>query len=93
MSNGEIKKRFLNRYVEKKKSTPKTIGSFIRMLHNTDKRTDVWSQDFIIWKINSGLWAVVWAGQWEKRFWADYEQVLRPVFSLFRGQKKLLNFF
>ena len=28
----------------------------------TDKRTDVWSQDFIIWKINSGLWAVAWAG-------------------------------
>ena len=28
----------------------------------TDKRRDVWSQDFIIWKINSGLWALVWAG-------------------------------
>ena len=28
----------------------------------TDKRTDVWSRDFMIWKINSGLWAVVWAG-------------------------------
>ena len=49
----------------------------------TDKRTDVWSRDF-------GLWAVAWAGQWEKRVWADYEQLLRPVFSLFRGQK---NFF
>ena len=32
----------------------------------TDKRTDVWSQDFLIWKINFGLWAVAWAGQWEK---------------------------
>ena len=25
----------------------------------------------------------------EKRGWADYEQLLRPVFSLFRGQKFL----
>ena len=31
-------------------------------LGSTDKRTDVWFRDFIIWKINSGLWAVVWAG-------------------------------
>ena len=29
---------------------------------NTDKRTDVWSRDFLIWKINFGLWAVAWAG-------------------------------
>ena len=34
---------------------------------DTDKKTDVWSRDFIIWKINSGLWAVVWAGLWNKR--------------------------
>ena len=27
----------------------------------TDKRTDVWSRDFIIWKINSGLWSQ-WSG-------------------------------
>ena len=40
----------------------------------------------MIWKINSGLWAVVWAGLWNKRVWADYEQLLRPVFSLFWGQ-------
>jgi hypothetical protein len=33
---------------------------------DTDKRTDVWSRDFIIWKINFGLWAMAWAGQWEK---------------------------
>ena len=46
----------------------------------TDKRTDVWSRDFMIWKINSGLWAVVWAGLWNKRVWADYEQLFRPVF-------------
>ena len=53
----------------------------------TDERTDVWSRDFLIWRINSGL--LVWAGPWNKRVWADYEQLLRPVFSLFRGQ----NFF
>ena len=59
----------------------------------TDKRTDVWCRDFIIWKINSELWAVFWAGLWNKRVWADYEQLLRPVFSLFRGQKKSKFFF
>ena len=52
---------------------------FARLLL-TDKRTDVWSRDFIIWKINSGLWAVVWAGLWNKRVCADYEHLLRPVF-------------
>ena len=62
---------------------------FSHLNSNTDKRTDVWSRDFIIWKINSGLWAVVWAGLWNKRVLANYEQLLRPVFSLFRGQ----NFF
>ena len=60
--------------------------SYVRV-EPTDKRTDVWSQQFPIWKINSGLWAVVWAGMWNKRVWADYEQLLRPVFSLFQGQK------
>ena len=28
----------------------------------TDKRIDVWSRDFIIWKINFGMWAVALAG-------------------------------
>ena len=32
------------------------------MLENTDKRTDVWSRNFMIWKINFGPWAVAWAG-------------------------------
>ena len=32
------------------------------------------------WKINSGLWAVVWAGLWNKSAWANYEQLLRPIF-------------
>ena len=54
---------------------------------NTDKRTDVWFHDFMIRKINFGLWAVAWSELWNKRVWANYEQFLRPVFSLFRGQK------
>ena len=56
----------------------------------TDKRTDVWSRDFIIWKINSGLWAVVSAELWNKGF--------GPIMSNFWGQffkvfmdKKLCN--
>ena len=60
----------------------------LALANATDKRTDVWSRDFMIWKINFGLWAMAWAGLWEKRVWADFEQLLRPVFSLFRGQKK-----
>ena len=35
--------------------------------YTTDKRTDVWSRDSMRWKINFGLWAVAWAGLWEKR--------------------------
>ena len=49
--------------------------------HSTDKRTDVGSRDFMIWKINSGLWAVVWAGLWKKgsgpimsNFWGPFFQ-------------------
>ena len=37
------------------------------------------------------FWAVAWAGLWEKRVWVNYEQLLRPVFSHFRGQKKNLK--
>ena len=55
----------------------------------TDKRTDVWSRDFIIWKINFGLLAVAQAGQWEKGVWADSEQLFWVVFSIFHGQKKI----
>ena len=57
----------------------------------TDKRTDVWSRDFMIWKINFGPWAVAWAGLWNKRVWADYEQLFSSVFSIFHGH--FLNFF
>ena len=59
----------------------------------TDMRTDVWSQVFIKWKFNSGLWAVVWDGLWNKRVWAYYDQLLRPVFLSFYGQKINLKFF
>ena len=40
-----------------------------------------------------GCGPLVWAGLWNKRVWADYEQLLRPVFSLFWGQKIISNFF
>ena len=46
----------------------------------TDKETDESWEIFIIWKINFGLWAMGWAGLWKKKVWADYEQLLRPVF-------------
>ena len=39
-----------------------THYKYLITYRTTDKRTDVWSEDFIISKINSGLWAVVWAG-------------------------------
>ena len=55
---------------------------------STDKRTDVWSRNFLIWEINFGLWAVAWAGPWEKGVWADSEQLFWVVFSIFHGQKK-----
>ena len=58
-------------------------------LSHTDKRTDVWSQNFLIWETILGLWAVAWAGLWEKEVWADSEQLFGVVFSLFRGQKKI----
>ena len=59
--------------------------------HITDKRTDAWSWDFIIWKNNSGLWAVAWARLWEKRpimsnFWG-------PFFHFFGIKKNFENFF
>ena len=64
------KPRFLKRI--------KNISSHIRF---TDKRTDVWSRDFIIWKINSGLWSwldceIKGSGPIMSNFWG-------PFFSLF----------
>ena len=44
-------------------------------------------RNFIIWKINFGLWADAWAGLWEKGVWADSEQLFWVVFSIFHGQK------
>ena len=37
------------------------------------------------------FWIVVWAGLWNKRVWADYEQLLRPVFHFFGVKKKNLK--
>ena len=62
--------------------------------YNTDERTDVWSRNFITWKINFGLWAVAWAGLMEKGVWANSEQLFWVVFSIFHGQKiQKKNFF
>ena len=44
---------------------------------------------FVVWKINSGLWAVGWAGLWKKglgQLWASFE----AHFLSFHGQK--INF-
>ena len=62
-------------------------------MQDTDKRTDVWSRNFLIWKINFGLWAVAWAGLWEKGVWADSEQLFWVVFSIFLRQKIKRKFF
>ena len=62
-------------------------------MQDTDKRTDVWSRNFLIWKINFGLWAVAWAGLWEKGVWADSEQVFWVFFSILHGQKIKKNIF
>ena len=70
---------------------PKNLGAGVNFRpcsEGTDKRTNVWSQDFMIWKINSGQWVVDWAGLWNKRVWADYEQLFGVAFSCFQGQKK-----
>ena len=48
--------------------------TFMKWFAITDKRTDIWSRDFIIWKINFGLLAVAWAGLWHNRVWDNYEQ-------------------
>ena len=63
------------------------LKKYLGRVQPTDKRTDVWSRDFLIWEINFGLWAVAWARLWENRVWTDYEQLLRPIFLVFRGQK------
>ena len=66
----------------------------LRIVDFTDKRTDIWSRNFMIREINFGLWADAWAGPWEKGVWADSEQLFWVVFSIFNGQKKFFfNFF
>ena len=84
----------VRRTIDLLKKDCKVVCILVRKkVYHTDKGTDVWSRDFIIWKINSELWAVVWAGLWNKRVWADYEQLLRPVLLSFYGQQINLKFF
>ena len=67
------------------KSRSSNLTTYI--LSHTDKRTDFWTRDFIKWKINFGLWAVAWAGQWEKGVWADSEQLFWVFFFNFSWEK------
>ena len=55
----------------------------------TDKRTDVWSRNFIIWEINFGLLADAWAAPWEKGVWADSEQLFLGGFFNLSWAKNL----
>ena len=80
------------------KAEIKTLGIWFMkasktLIETTDKRTDVWSRNFLIWEINFGLWAVALAGPWEKGVWANSEQLFWVFFSLFRGQKNFLKIF
>jgi hypothetical protein len=45
----------------------------------------------MVWKIKFGLWAVARAGLWEKRVWANYEQLLGPFFHFF-AVKNIFDF-
>ena len=48
-----------------------------------------------IYNMKNQFWAVGCELGWtvKKKVWADYEQLLRPVFLSFHGQKINLNFF
>ena len=47
--------------------------------------------DWVFYKTEMKIWAVGCGLGWTvlKKGWADYEQLLREVFSTFRGQKKV----
>ena len=84
-----------NSYCEQRALTPVTkcmclsSSPFVwTSLMSTDKRTDVWSQDFMIWRIDFGLWAVAWAGHWEKGSGPIMSNFWGPFFHFF-GVKKL----
>ena len=60
----------------------------------TDKETDE-SWDIHIYNMKNQFWAGLGsqAVLVKKKFGADYEQLLRPVFLCFHGQKINLKFF
>ena len=62
----------------------------MRNAYATDKRTDVY---FIIWKINSGLWAVVWVGLWNKKGLGQLWATLEARFLKFLWKKTNQTFF
>ena len=51
--------------------------------------------DWVFYKTETKIWAVGCGLGWTvlKKVWADYEQLLREVFSTFCGQKKIKFFF
>ena len=57
----------------------------VSIILSTDMETDVSWNIFVIWKINSGLWAGL---DCKKKCFVNYEQLLRVVFSNYCGQKK-----
>ena len=62
------------------------------MLENTDKRTDVWSRNFLIWKINFGLGPGLDCGK--KGSGPILSNFFGWFFQFFMGKKKFfLNFF
>ena len=58
---------------------------------STDKRTDVWSRDFLKWKINSGQWAEGWAGLWKKGVGPIMSNFRGPFFKVFMNKTLIQN--
>ena len=61
-------------------------------VESTDKRTDVWSRNFMIWKINFGLWPWLVSGKkWSGPILSNF---FGWFFQFFVGKKNFfLNFF
>ena len=88
-----------NQYVkERKKKRLYSLRSLsliswqTRLVRITNKRTDACSRYLMIWKINSGLLAVAWAGLWKKGLgwlWATLEARFLSLY----GQKINSKFF
>ena len=75
---------------EKKKHGSLSIRSRTAdLLHREENRCLV--QRFH--NMKNQFWAVVRAGLWNKKVWADYDQLLRPIFYAFMDKKLIQIFF